>query len=64
MMSIIQNSYSNVVSSFFSAKFQGNIEELLVSPTSNFIIIIGYVFGGVIRGTTIGFLITIISSNS
>lgn len=61
MMTIIQNSYSNVVSSFFSAKFQGNIEELLISPTKNSIIIIGYVFGGAIRGLTIGVLITIIS---
>jgi ABC-2 type transport system permease protein len=61
MMTIIQNSYSNVVSSFFSAKFQGNIEELLISPTHHSIIIIGYVFGGAARGLIIGFLITIIS---
>lgn len=61
MMTIIQNSYSNVVSSFFSAKFQGNIEELLISPTRNSVIIIGYVFGGAMRGLIIGFLITIIS---
>jgi ABC-2 type transport system permease protein len=61
MMTIIQNAYSNVVSSFFSAKFQGNIEELLISPTKNSVIIVGYVFGGAIRGLIIGFLITMIS---
>ena len=61
MMTIIQNSYANVVSSFFSAKFQGNIEELLISPTHSAVIITGYVFGGAMRGLIIGFLITIIS---
>ena len=51
MMSIITNSYGNVVSSFFSVKFQKSIEEILVSPTPNYIILFGYVFGGVIRGS-------------
>jgi ABC-2 type transport system permease protein len=46
MMSVITNSYSNVVSSFFGSKFQSNIEELLVSPTPNWIILLGYVVGG------------------
>ena len=54
MMAIIINSYTNVVSSFFSAKFQKNIEELLVSPTPNYIIIWGYVVGGVMRALMIG----------
>jgi len=53
-MAIIINSYTNVVSSFFSAKFQKNIEELLVSPTPNYIIIWGYVVGGVMRALMIG----------
>ena len=46
MMSIITNSYTNTVSSFFSTKFQKNIEELLVSPTPNWVIVLGYVSGG------------------
>ena len=47
MMSVITNSYSNVVSSFFGTKFQRSIEELLVSPVPNYIILLGYVIGGV-----------------
>ena len=49
MMSVITNSYSNVASSFFSAKFQRNVEELLVAPVPNYIIVLGYVGGGVAR---------------
>ncbi len=49
MMSVITNSYSNVASSFFSSKFQKNIEELLVAPVPNYVIIAGYVMGGVAR---------------
>lgn len=41
MMSVITNSYSNVASSFYSAKFQRNVEELLVAPVPNYIIIAG-----------------------
>ena len=61
MMSIITNSYSNVVSSFFGSKFQRNIEEILVSPTPGWIIIIGYVMGGIARGVVVGLLVTIVS---
>ena len=61
MMSVITNSYSNVASSFFSAKFQRNIEELLVAPIPNYIIIWGYIGGGVIRGLMVGFLVTCVS---
>ncbi len=61
MMSVITNSYSNVASSFFSAKFQRNVEELLVAPVPNYVIIWGYVGGGVIRGLMVGFLVTCIS---
>lgn len=61
MMSVITNSYSNVVSSFFSVKFQRSIEELLVSPTPNYIILGGYVFGGVCRGLLVGFVVTVVS---
>ncbi|UDG79126.1 Inner membrane transport permease YadH [Candidatus Ecksteinia adelgidicola] len=61
MMTVITNSYSNVASSFFSAKFQRNIEELLVAPVPSHILIIGYVGGGVTRGIFAGILVTIIS---
>ena len=61
MMSIITNSYTNTVSSFYSAKFQRNIEELLVSPTPNWVIILGYVSGGMVRGLSVGFLVSLVS---
>jgi ABC-2 type transport system permease protein len=61
MMSIITNSYSNVVSSFFGVKFQRSIEEVLVSPTPNYIILLGYVSGGVTRGLLVGFIVTLVS---
>ena len=54
MMSVIQNSYSNVVSSFFSQKFQRSIEELLVSPVPNYVILTGFVVGGMARGLAVG----------
>ncbi|MEM9102803.1 MAG: ABC transporter permease [Pseudomonadota bacterium] len=61
MMSVITNSYSNVVSSFFSAKFQRSIEELLVSPTHSLTILLGYLAGGIIRGLLTGFIVTLVS---
>ena len=61
MMSVITNSYGNVVSSFFGAKFGRHIEEMLVSPMSNASIIIGHVAGGVIRGLMVGLLVTVIA---
>ncbi len=61
MMSVITNSYSNVVSSFFSAKFQRSIEEMLVSPTPNIVILSGYVIGGVSRGMLTGLIVTTVS---
>ena len=57
MMSIITASYTNAVSSFFMSKFQRNIEELLVSPTPNWVIIAGYVFGSVLRGLLVGSIV-------
>ena len=50
MMSVITNSYGNVVSSFFGAKFGKHVEEMLVAPMSYATIIIGHVAGGVLRG--------------
>ncbi len=61
MMSVIINSYSNVVSSFFSAKMQDYIEELLVSPVSNLTIIAGYLTGGMARGLLVGSLVAGVS---
>ncbi|MBZ6067898.1 ABC transporter permease [Aeromonas schubertii] len=61
MMSVITNSYSNVASSFYSAKFQRNVEELLVAPVPNYIIIAGFVGGGVARGLCVGFIVTLVS---
>jgi len=58
MMSVLTNSYSNVTSSFFSAKFQRSIEEVLVSPTPNYIILLGYCLGGVARGLAVGVAVT------
>ncbi|MDH5301557.1 MAG: ABC transporter permease [Gammaproteobacteria bacterium] len=61
LMAVITNSYANVVSSFYSAKFQHNIEEMLISPTPNYIILLGHVAGGVARGLCVGFIVTGIS---
>src|SRR6056300_206541 len=58
MMSVIQNSYSNVVSSFFSHKFQRSVEELLVSPVPNYIILSGFIVGGMARGLAVGAIVT------
>lgn len=62
MMSVITNSYSNVVSSFFSAKMHGNVQELLISPTPNIVILLGYVTGGVARGLGVGAIVTLVAS--
>lgn len=61
MMSVITNSYANVASSFFSAKFQRNVEELLVAPVPNYIIVLGYVGGGMARGMLVGLIVTLVS---
>lgn len=61
LMAVITNSYANVVSSFFGAKFQRHIEELLVSPVPNWIIILGYTLGGIIRGLMVGALVTLVA---
>jgi len=61
MMSVITNSYSNVASSFFSAKWQRNVEEMLVAPVPNWVIVAGYVGGGMIRGMLVGLIVTMIS---
>lgn len=61
MMSVITNSYSNVASSFYSAKFQRNIEEMLVAPVPNFVIVLGFIGGGMLRGLLVGLIVTCVS---
>ena len=61
MMSVITNSYGNVVSSFFGAKFGRHLEELLVAPLPNWLIVLGYISGGVVRGLLVGLLVTVIA---
>ena len=61
MMSIITNSYGNISSSFFGAKFQRSVEEMLVSPMPNWVILLGYVTGAVVRGLIVGILVLLIA---
>jgi ABC-2 type transport system permease protein len=61
MMSVINSAYANVVSSFYGAKFQRHIEEMLVAPIPNFIILAGFVTGGVARGFLVGAVVTIVA---
>jgi ABC-2 type transport system permease protein len=61
MMAVITNSYSNVASSFFSNKFQRSIEEMMVSPMPNWVILAGFVLGGMARGLGVGIIVTFVS---
>ena len=62
MMSVIQNSYGNISSSFFGAKFGRHVEELLVSPMPNWVILGGYVAGAVLRGVLVGAVVLAIAT--
>lgn len=61
MMSVITNSYGNVSSSFFSNKFQRSLEEIMVAPVPNWIVLFGYVAGGVARGLACGVIVLLLS---
>jgi ABC-2 type transport system permease protein len=61
MMSVIQNSYGNISSSFFGAKFGRHIEEMLVSPMPSWVILGGYVAGAVLRGVLVGAIVLAIA---
>jgi ABC-2 type transport system permease protein len=61
LMAVITNAYANVVSSFFSAKFHHSVEEMLVSPLPNYIILLGFVSGGLARGLIVGIVATVVS---
>ena len=62
LMTIINNAYANVVASFYMSKFSHFIEEMLVSPMPNYLILTGYVIGGVARGLIVGFVVALIST--
>ena len=62
LMAVITNSYANVVSSFFSAKFHKSVEEMIISPLPNHIILAGYISGGVARGVIVGITVTFVST--
>jgi ABC-2 type transport system permease protein len=61
MMAIVTNSYSNVASSFFGSKFNHSVEELLVSPTPNYVILLGFLLGGIARGLLVALIVTAVS---
>ncbi len=61
MMSIITNSYANVVSSFYGAKYSRHIEEMQIAPVPNLVILLGFVTGGVARGLCVGIAVTLVS---
>jgi ABC-2 type transport system permease protein len=61
LMAVITNAYANVVSSFFSSKFHHSVEEMLVSPLPNYIILLGFVSGGLARGIIVGTVVTVVS---
>jgi len=61
MMSVITNSYSNVVAAFFNAKMYGHVQEMLISPIPNHVILLGYIGGGMARGILVGIIVTLVS---
>lgn len=61
MMAVITASYANVVTSFFGMRFQRSIEELLVAPLPNYLLLSGFVAGGVARGLFVGLLVTMLA---
>jgi ABC-2 type transport system permease protein len=61
MMSVINNSFSNVVASFYGAKFQRSIEEMFVSPMPSWVIVMGFLLGGIVRGCLVGFIVALVA---
>jgi ABC-2 type transport system permease protein len=61
LMAVLTNAYANVVSSFYSSKFQRYVDELLIAPVPDWVILAGYVSGGVVRGLVVGFAVTLVS---
>ena len=61
MMSVITSAYMNTVSTFYFAKWQKTLDEILVSPTPNWVVIAGFITGGMMRGLLVGFLVFLVS---
>lgn len=61
MMAVINNAYANVVSSFYGAKFQKHVEEMLVAPIPHSLLLAGYVTGGVLRALMVGVVVTVVA---
>ncbi len=61
MMAVITNSFTNVASSFFSSKFQRSVEEMLVSPIPDWLLVSAYVVGGAVRGIMVGVMVVVVS---
>ncbi len=61
LMSVISNAYANCVSSFFSSKFHRSVEEMMISPLPNYIIVAGFAAGGMLRGIIVGIAVTVVS---
>ena len=61
MMTIVTNAFNNVSSSFYGMRFQKNIEELLIAPIPNALLLLGFVLGGAVRGLIVGILVTLLS---
>jgi ABC-2 type transport system permease protein len=61
LMAVISNSYANVVTSVYGSKFHRHIEEMLISPIPNYIIVLGFIAGGVARGLTVGIAVSVVS---
>lgn len=61
MMAIITNAYSNTSASFFGTKFSKSIEEMLVAPVPNYVILLGFTLGGTLRGLMVGVIVILVS---
>lgn len=60
LMAVITNAYGNVSTSFFGAKFGKNIEEILISPLPEWLIVLGYACGGIIRGALVALCVFVV----
>lgn len=61
LMAVITNAYANVSSSFFAAKYQGNVEEMLISPMPEWVLLAGFISGGIVRGMVVGGVVFLVS---
>lgn len=61
MMSVVTNAYTNVVSSFYGARFSRSIEEIVVSPIPEYLMLLGFVVGGVMRALIVSIVVILLS---